>query len=313
MRELDRSGSRDEETILEGIGGTPLLTIDDIHVKCEYLNPSGSVKDRTATYLIEKAERAGLLKKGGTVVEASTGNMGTALSMVCAVKGYKVIIFIAEGLSEERYKMMRAFGAKIRPVPPNRTDLAVKRAIALGKRKGHFHTNQFANPWNIEEHDKELGQEMLADMGHRRIDAVVAAIGTGGTLLGLGRAFKRVNPKVKVYGVEPTKCALTYEHMHNMRESCRPHRIEGIADGFVPPLIHDNLGLIDDVIRVTDTEAIEEARRIARIHGCFVGVSSGANLLAAKLLKHRDPALKNVVTLFPDEGEKYLSEKWFSS
>lgn len=313
MRELNSTGAGDKLTILGGIGGTPLLMIEGIHVKCEYLNPSGSVKDRTAVYLVEKAEQAGFLKKGGTIVEASTGNMGTALSMVGAVKGYKVIIFIAEGLSEERYKMMRAFGARLRTVPTYRTDLAVKRAIALGKKEGHYHTNQFANPWNIEDHDQQLGQETLADVGNRRIDAVVAAIGTGGTLLGLARAFRRVNPETKVFGVEPTKCALTYERMHSLRESCRPHRIEGIADGFVSPLIHENLGLIDDVIRVTDAEAIAEAKRIARIHGCFVGVSSGANLLAAKLLKQRDPKLKNVVTLFPDEGEKYLSEKWFSS
>jgi cysteine synthase A len=209
--------------------------------------------------------------------------------------------------------MMRAFGATLRTVPPNRTDLAVKKAIALGKKKGYFHTNQFANPWNIQGHDKHLGQETLADLGRRKIDAVVAAIGTGGTLLGLAKAFKRVNPKTLAFGVEPTKCALTYEHMHNLRESCVPHRIEGIGDGFLPPLVHESFGLVDDVIRVSDAESIEEAKRIARIHGCFVGVSSGANFLAAKLLQQRDPTLKNIVTLFPDEGEKYLSEAWFAS
>jgi cysteine synthase len=300
------------KTILDAIGETPLLTIDGIRVKCEYLNPSGSVKDRLAKYFVEKAEKAGLLKKGYTIVEASTGNTGTAISMVGAVRGYKVTIFIPEGLSEERYKMMRAFGAEVRMVPPGRTDLALQRAIALGKRKGHFHPNQFANPWNVEEHDKHLGGEILRALGRRRIDAVVAAIGSGGTLIGLARAFRRVNPKVRVLGVEPTRCALTYEHLHNLPGVCRPHRIEGIADGFVPPIIYDNIDLIDEVIRIEDGDAIEEAKRIAKVYGCFVGVSSGANLLAARRLKGASPTLRNVVTLFPDEGEKYLSEKWFS-
>ncbi|MFT3768983.1 MAG: cysteine synthase family protein [Minicystis sp.] len=299
-------------TILDAIGHTPMLVIERIFVKCEYLNPSGSVKDRTAKHFVDEAERIGLLKRGDTIVEASTGNTGTGLAMVGAVKGYKVMIFIPEGLSEERYKMLRAFGADVRLVPPNRTDLALQEAIALGKRKGFFHPNQFANPWNAEGHDRQMGQEILRDLGHRRPDAVVAAIGSGGTLIGLARACKRVSPAVKVFGVEPNKCALTYEHLHSMPEVCRPHRIEGVADGFVPPLVHENIDLIDEVIRIDDEEAIAEAKRIARVHGCFVGVSSGANLLAAKQVLEKTPGLQNVVTLFPDEGEKYLSEKWFA-
>ncbi|WP_437746182.1 cysteine synthase family protein [Sorangium sp. So ce1504] len=300
------------KTILDAIGETPLLRFDGVHVKCEYLNPSGSIKDRLARYIIEKAEKEGLLKKGATIVEASSGNTGAAVSMVGAVKGYKVTIFIAEGLSEERYKMMRAFGADVRTVPRDRMDIAVQRASALGKEKGHFHVNQFANPWNAQDHDEHLGGEILRASGRRRIDAVVAAIGSGGTLIGLARAFRRVNPEVQVFGVEPARCALVYGRLRGRPEVCRPHRIEGIGEGFVPPLIEDNIELIDDVIRVEDGEAIEEARRIARVHGCFVGVSSGANLLAARRVKEKSPALRNVVTLFPDEGEKYLSERWFS-
>lgn len=300
------------KTILDAIGNTPLLTLDGIRVKCEYLNPSGSVKDRLARYVIEKAEETGLLKKDTTIVEASSGNTGTAVSMVGAVKGYKVTIFIAEGLSAERYKMMKAFGADVRTVPRDRMDLAVQQAIALGKEKDHFHVNQFASPWNAEDHEKHLGGEILRAFGRRRIDAVVAAIGSGGTLIGLARAFRRVNPAVKVLGVEPARCALVHGRLHGQSEVCQPHRIEGIADGFVPPLIEDNIALIDDVLLVEDEDAIEEARRIARVHGCFVGVSSGANLLAARRVKDECPELRNVVTLFPDEGEKYLSEPWFS-
>jgi cysteine synthase A len=311
---MKRTGIRGHKrTILDTIGNTPLLAIEGIHVKCEFRNPSGSIKDRIARYFVREAERRGLLKRGGTIVEASTGNTGTAIAMVGAVKGYKVVIFIPEGLSEERYAMMRAFGADVRTVPPNRTDLALKEAIALGKQEGYFHPNQFANPWSIEEHDRQMGQEILRALGGKAPDAVVAAIGSGGTLLGLARAFKRVNPATKVLGVEPGQCALTYEHLHNMRESCRPHRIEGVADGFLPPLVHDNLDLIDEVIRIDDGEAIAEAKRIARVHGCFVGVSSGANLLAARRLVKSVPSLKRVVTVFPDEGEKYLSETWFAS
>ncbi|KYG00876.1 hypothetical protein BE21_56970 [Sorangium cellulosum] len=302
----------DMKTILDAIGKTPLLTLDGIHVKCEFRSPSGSIKDRLAKYVIEKAEETGLLKKGATIVEASSGNTGTAVAMVGAVKGYEVTIFIPEGLSAERYKMMRAFGADVRTVPRDRMDIAVQSASALGKERGHFHVNQFASPWNAEDHEKHLGGEILRAFGRRRIDAVVAAIGSGGTLIGLARAFRRVNPEVKVFGVEPPRCALVHGRLHDRPEVCEPHRIEGIADGFVPPLVEDNIELIDDVLLVEDEDAIEEARRIARVHGCFVGVSSGANLLAARRVKEERPELRNVVTLFPDEGEKYLSEPWFS-
>ena len=295
--------------ILDCIGNTPMRNIEGVHVKLEYLNPSGSVKDRIAKYMVEKAERSGKLRKGYTIVEASTGNTGTALSMVGAVKGYKVIIYIPKGLSQERYKMMRAFGADIRLVPANKMELALNKAISLGKRKGYWHPNQFANPWNAEEHEKNMGKEIIKQLG--KIDAVVAGIGSGGTLVGLAKAFKKVNPRVKVFGVEPQQCALTYEHLHNMKEVIKPHRIEGIADGFVPPIIYNNFNLIDDVVRVSDSSAIKEAKRIAKKYGCFVGISSGANFLAAKQIKKKFK-FKKVVTLFPDEGEKYLSEGWFA-
>ncbi len=300
------------KTILNAIGNTPLLLVDGIYVKCEYLNPSGSVKDRIAKYFIEKAEKTGKLKKGYAIVEASTGNTGTALSMVAAVKGYKTIIYIPRGLTGERYKMMRAFGAEIRFVPKNRTDIAVKKARALGQKRGYFHTDQFSNPWNAEEHQKSMAKEILNQLKGRKIDAVVAGIGSGGTIIGLAKAFRKHNPEVKVFGVEPVECAKTYEHIHSVRLLCSPHRIEGIADGFIPPLIKDNIKMIDNIIRINSKAAVKESKRIAKKYGCFVGVSSGANLLAAKMVKERYK-LKNVVTVFADEGEKYLSEKWFAS
>jgi cysteine synthase A len=299
-------------TILDCIGNTPLIDIEGIYVKCEYLNPSGSLKDRIAKYFVEKAEEKGLLKKGYTIVEASTGNTGTALSMVGAIKGYKVIIYIPRGLTRERYEMMKFFGAEVRFVPENRTDIALKKAVALGKRRGYFHPNQFANPWNAEEHERYMGQEIIKQLKGKKIDAVVAGIGSGGTTIGLTRAFRKYNKNLLTYGVEPVECAMTYEHIHNMRAVCKPHRIEGIADGFIPPIVHKNLGMISNIIRIPSDDAVNEAKRLAKEHGCFVGVCSGANFLAAKIVRDRNPKLKTIVTLFTDEGEKYISEKWFS-
>ena len=293
------------KTILEQIGNTPLITVENIFVKLEHLNPSGSIKDRIAQYIVEKAEKKGLLKKRYTIVEASTGNTGTAFSMVGAVKGYKVIIYIPRGLTEERYKMMKAFGAEVRFVQKDNTYQAVQKAIVLGKKKKHYHPHQFANPWNVEEHQKNMGQEILKQLKGKKIDAVVAGIGSGGTIIGLAKALKKVHPKIKVFGVEPLECALTYEHLYNVKKICFPHKIEGIADGFIPPIIFENLKLLDGVIRIKSTSAIKESKRIAKAHGLFVGVSSGANLLAAKQLKKK---YKSVVTVFADEGEKYLSK-----
>jgi cysteine synthase A len=302
-----------KQSILEAIGKTPLLDIEEIYVKCEFLNPSGSIKDRIAQYFIEKAEQTGALQKGYTIVEASTGNTGTALAMVGAAKGYKVIIYMARGLSRERYKMIKAFNAEIRLVPKNRTDIAVQKARALGSKPSYYHPDQFSNPWNVEEHENFTAQEILKQLNGIKIDAVVAGIGSGGTIIGLGRAFSKQNPAVQIFGVEPVECAMTYEYLHNMREECRPHRIEGIADGFVPKIIFDNIELLTRIIRINSSDAIQEARRIAREHGCFVGICSGANLLAAKKVRAENPHLETVVTVFTDEGEKYISEKWFVS
>tara|TARA_Y100000310_G_scaffold314883_1_gene364727 strand:+ start:1032 stop:1925 length:894 start_codon:yes stop_codon:yes gene_type:complete len=293
------------KNILDSIGNTPILNIEGIHVKCEYLNPSGSVKDRIAKYIIEKAEKKGLLKKGHTIVEATTGNTGTSLSMVGSIKGYKVLIFMPKGLSKERTQMMKSFGAKINFVPKNRADLAVKKARKIGQKKRYFFVDQFSNPWNIEEHQKNMSKEIMKKL--KKVDAVVAGIGTGGTIIGLAKGLKKKN-KLKVYGVEPSECALIYNKMHNKKTKCKNHKIEGIADGFIPDIISKNIDLIDDIVKIKSNDAIKEAKRIDKKHGCFVGISSGANLLAAKKVKKK---LKTVVTLFPDEGEKYLSEKWF--
>jgi cysteine synthase len=297
--------------ILNHIGNTPLLNIENIYVKCEHLNPSGSVKDRIAKCIIEKAEKTGQLKKNYKIVGATTGNTGISLSMVAAIKGYRIVIYMPRGLSEERSKIMKLFGAEIRYVPKNRTDIAQKKAAALGKRHGYYHTKQFSNRWNYEEHEKNMGCEITRQLKGKKIDAIVAGIGTGGTLIGLAKAFKKLNKKVKVYGVEPYECALTYGLLKNRREICKPHRIEGIADGFVPEIIKSNLNLIDGIIKIKSRDAIKESRRIAKKHGLLVGICSGANLLAAKKIKKQSSKLRTIVTIFTDRGARYLSERWF--
>ena len=294
-------------SIVDLIGLTSLQKVDSILCKLEYLNPSVSIIDRIAKYIVEQAEKKGLLKKGYTIVEASTGNTGTAFAMVGAVKRYKVIIYIPRGLSEERYKMMRSFGAEVRFVEENNTFHALQKAKALGKKKGFYHPDQFSNPWNVEEHEIHMGKEILEQlkvMKVKKVDAVVAGIGSGGTIIGLGKAVKKIFPKVKVFGVEPLECALTYENLHNQKAVCLPHKIEGIADGFIPPIIEKNMDILDDVMRIKSDDAIRASGYLARKHGLFVGISSGANYLAAKQLKRK---YKNIVTVFADEGEKYLS------
>jgi cysteine synthase A len=229
--------------------------------------------------------------------------------MVGAAKGYKVLIYMARGLSHERYKMINAFNAEICLVPKNRTDIAVQKVRTLGSMPGYYHPDQFFNPRNIEEHENYTAHEIIKQLNVKKIDAVVAGIGSGGTIIGLGRAFRKHNSAVKIFGVEPVECAMTYEHLHNMREDRQPHRIEGIADGFVPKIVFDNIKLLTGINKIDSSEAIQEAQRIAREHSCFVGICSGANFLAAKKVRAENPQLHTIVTIFTDEGEKYLSEK----
>ncbi len=299
------------KNILDSIGNTPLLEIEGIYVKQEQLNPSGSVKDRIARYIIGKAEERGLLKKGYKIIEATSGNTGNSLSLVGAIKGYKVKIVMPKGLSIERSKIMRAYGADIEYVKEDCFGCAIKRVRELGKTPKTYLPKQFENEWNIEEHEKNLGQEIIRQINH--VDAFVAGVGTGGTLIGVGRALKKKFPEVKLFAIEPDECPVMAEYgigpVKNIKEAnkivCKHHRIEGIGDGILPDIIRRNKDMVDGVIEIKSLDAIREAKRISKEYGIFVGPSSGANLLAAKQLKKK---YKNVVTLFPDEGEKYLSE-----
>lgn len=289
--------------VLDAIGNTPLVSIDGIWCKFEFLNPSGSIKARIAKYMIERAEQEGLLKPGDTIVEASSGNTGNALSMVAAVKGYRMLVVMPNGMTSERLAISRALGAEVLLVGDFHVNAALDKAEELGTQDGYFCPRQFASEWNVEENRVWLGQEILQQLPEgEKPDALVVGIGTGGTLIGVGQAFRAVNPACRLVGMEPDEsctivCGETGKHL-----------IEGIADGFVPRIVQRHRDEIDDFAAIQSGEAVAEMGRIAQQHGCFVGPSSGGHLLAAKRLRRRHPELRNVVTLFCDEGEKYLSE-----
>ena len=290
------------KTILDAIGNTPLINIEGIWVKMEYLNPSGSIKARIAKYMIEKAEQDGLLKPGDTIVEASSGNTGNAMSMVAAVKGYKMLVIMPDGMSLERTAISEAFGAEVHKMGDFHVNDALAEAKRLGELPGYFSPQQFDNEQNVDENRDWLGQEILEQMPALP-DLVIGGVGTGGTIIGVGKAFKAVNPNCKVIALEPSEsCTILCGEVSK-------HLIEGIADGFIPGIVSRHHHELDGIIDVHSDVAIEEMRRIARVHGIFVGPSSGAHLLAAKRLKEQYK-VENVVTFFCDEGEKYINDYW---
>ena len=291
------------ESVLDAIGDTPMLEIEGLYCKLEYLNPSGSIKARIAKYMIERAEEEGLLARGDTIVEATSGNTGNALSMVAAVKGYRMLVVMPEGMSGERVAISRAFGAEVLQVGHFHVDEALAKAKELGHKEGYFCPSQFESEWNVEENRVWLGPEILAHLPEGVIpDALVMGVGTGGTLIGVGQAFREVNPDVKLFAMEPSESATI------LCGEVGDHLIEGISDGFVPGIFERHEGLVDTALAVDSEEAVEEMRRLAKQYGLFVGPSSGANLIAAKKVREAYPELKTVVTLFCDEGEKYISE-----
>ena len=289
--------------VLDAIGNTPLVHVDGIWAKLEFLNPSGSIKARIAKYMVEKAEKEGLLKPGDTIVEATSGNTGNALSMVAAAKGYRMLVVMPKGMSGERVAISRALGAEVLEVGYFHVNEALAKARELGQKPGYFCPAQFESEWNVEENRVWLGPEILSQLPESAIpEALVMGVGTGGTLVGVGQAFREVNPDVKLIGVEPDEsCTIL------CGETGR-HAIEGIADGFVPGIISRHRTLLDEVVAVTSEESLAEMRRIARQYGMFVGPSSGAHLVVAQRLWKAHPELKTIVTLFCDEGEKYISE-----
>ena len=289
--------NKKEFNILNDIGNTPLIKIENVYAKLESVNPSGSTKDRVALEIIEAAEREGKLDKGYTIVEASSGNTGISLSMIAAVKGYKMIVVMPENMSEERKQMMRAFGAELVLTSKSGSlKEAIEKAEEIAQRPKTFVARQFSNLSNIKAQEK-TGKEILAEIG--AVDAVVAGVGTGGTLMGISNVMKKVNPKLKVIAVEPEEAAVMFG---GSDVRVKEHKIQGIGDGFIPQLI--DMNKVDEVITVGSEEAVDMARKLSRKYGLLVGISSGANVLVAlKVAK----IYAKVTTVLPDRGERYLS------
>jgi cysteine synthase len=290
-------------SILDAIGNTPMLEVEGIYCKLEYLNPSGSIKARIAKYMVQRAEDEGLLRHGDTIVEATSGNTGNALSMVAAVKGYRMLVVMPEGMSGERVAISRAFGAEVMEVGHFHVNEALAKAKELGQEPGYFCPAQFESEWNVEENRIWLGPEILAQLPEDVVpDALVMGVGTGGTLIGVGQAFREVNPAVKLFAMEPSESSTI------LCGEVGDHLIEGIADGFVPGIFQRHERLVDTTLAVDSNEAVESMRLLAKDHGLFVGPSSGANLIAARKVREAYPELQTIVTLFCDEGEKYIQD-----
>lgn len=285
--------------VLSIVGKTPMIKIRKIHAKLETTNPSGSVKDRMADYMVKKAEQRGELKKGSRIIEVTSGNTGIAFSMISAIKGYKFTAVMPEHMSVERIKMIKAFGADV-VLTPKKEDMngAIRKYNELVRKYPNaWLPNQFENQDNIDAHELGLGKEIIAQF-KGRIDAFVAGIGTGGTLLGVARALKKEFPNAKIIGVEPAESAVLSGGKPGM------HKIQGIGEGFIPKLVKDNMNMIDEVIAIKSSDAINMRKKLAEENGIFVGISSGANLLAAIKARER---YENVITVLPDRGERYLS------
>lgn len=299
------------ENIYKTIGKTPLVKINnltdenmaDIYVKVESFNPAGSVKDRPALYMIKDAQEKGILKSGGTIVEPTSGNTGIALSMIGAARGYKVIIVMPYTMSIERRRLMQAYGAEL-ILTEGKYGMqgAVDKALELKEEHGYFMPNQFGNPANVKAHYETTAVEILKAIGGP-FDAFVAGVGTGGTVSGVGRRLKEVNPKAIVVAVEPKKSPLLSEG------KAGSHKIQGIGANFVPEIL--DRGILDEIITVEDEDALNLARRIGAEEGIFCGISSGANVFAAIELAKRLGKGKKVVTVLPDTGERYLSTALF--
>ena len=293
--------------ILETIGDTPVVRLNriapkhvEMYVKVEAFNPGGSVKDRLALAIITDAERRGTLKPGQTVVEATSGNTGIALAMVCATKGYPFVATMVETFSIERRKIMRAFGARVLLTPAaERGTGMVRRAEELARKHGWFLARQFENPANPAYHRQTTGPEILKDFAGRRLDFWVTGWGTGGTLTGAGEVIKAARPEVRVVATEPAGASLLGG------KEWKPHKIQGWTPDFLPDVL--NPQVYDELVTVTDDDGKACALRLAREEGIFVGLSGGATLAAGLKVAEKAPVGSSILVMLPDTGERYLS------
>lgn len=296
------------------IGNTPLVQLRDLAgesaatvlAKVEFFNPGGSIKDRACLHMIEAAEADGRLKPGMTLIEPTSGNTGIGLALVSAVRGYKLILVMPESMSMERASLLSSYGAQLVLTPAwEGMRGAIKEAESIvAQNPDYFMPAQFSNPANAEAHRQTTGPEILSAV-EEEIDAFVVAVGTGGTITGVGEVLKAKNPQTQVIAVEPATCAVLSGGEPG------PHKIQGIGAGFVPEIL--NRDIIDRVITVSDDDAYKMAKTLAKQDGLLVGISSGANVWAAREVARELGKGKTVVTLLPDTGERYISiEKYFN-
>ncbi|KGM56919.1 cysteine synthase [Lysobacter arseniciresistens ZS79] len=295
------------DSILDTIGSTPIVRLNRIapahvslYAKVESFNPGGSVKDRLALAIILDAERSGALRPGQTVVEATSGNTGVALAMVCAARGYPFVAVMTETFSVERRKLMRAYGAKvILTSAAERGTGMVRRAAELAERHGWFLARQFDNPANPAWHRQTTAPEILRDFAGRRLDWFVSGWGTGGTLTGTGQVLKAARPDLRVAAAEPAAASML------AGQPWQPHRIQGWTPDFVPSVLEP--AVADQVLAIDDVVARDTARLLATREGLFVGLSAGATVAAALQVARQAPAGSTLLAMLPDTGERYLS------
>ncbi len=297
-------------SILDRIGNTPLVKISTpkesatLWGKLESANPGGSVKDRIAKAMIEQAEKDGLLKPGDVIVEPTSGNTGIGISLVGSIKGYQVVLTMPDTMSMERRRLLGAFGAELILTPGSQGMRgAIAKAEEIAAERKAFMPQQFCNPANPRIHLETTGPEILCDLDNQ-VDALVAGIGTGGTITGVGQAIKEKNPDVLIVAVEPSDSSILSGGEPG------PHKIQGIGAGFVPDVLDTNI--FTEIITVTNEQAMLTARELAREDGVFVGISSGANVFAARQVAAKMKPGQNVVTILCDTGERYLSTNIFN-
>jgi cysteine synthase len=318
--------------ILETVGNTPVVRINklapahvNLFVKVEAFNPLGSVKDRLALGVIEDAEKTGRLKPGQTVIEASSGNTGIGLAMVCAQKGYPLVITMAETFSVERRKLMRFLGAKVVLTPAaGRGFGMVNKAVELAEAHGWFLTRQFENEANADMHSRTTAREIIEDFKGERLDYWVTGFGTGGTLKGVARVLAKERPETKIILCEPDVAPLVSSGIQQQRNAdgspagahpaFQPHPLQGWSPDFVPKLAGDavDMKLVSQILRVENADAMRWSRELARKEGIFVGITSGATFAAGLRVSAEAPAGSTILCMLPDTGERYLSTPLFA-
>jgi len=302
------------DNITQIIGGTPVVKLRnvvddnaaDVYVKLEYQNPGGSVKDRIALAMIEKAEREGKIKPGDTIVEPTSGNTGIGLAFVCAAKGYKAVFTMPETMSQERRNLLKAYGAELVLTPGSEAMKgAIKKAKELKEEHGYFEPQQFENPANPEVHELTTGPELLQQFDEgKTIDAFLAGVGTGGTLSGVGKVLKKEYPNIEIVAIEPEASPVLSGGEPG------PHKLQGLGAGFIPGTL--NTEIYDSIIKVGNDTAMEMSRRVAKEEGILAGISSGAAIYAAIQKAKELGKGKTVVTVLPSNGERYLSTPLYS-